>query len=169
MSPYFWRHSNALTLDASRYSEVGASKSASESVCDYVKSFYYYMTLILTSLQCSTRTRVLWGSIIITLVVPNRPLGVDVLAINCKVEGYVGHTSNSAVYSSVPVPMNSQQTAKKIGWPSVPHARARQSYFEVDVLNNWQRSFKLAISNIIELECLSVHTQLSLKLCLFDS
>ena len=51
----------------------------------------------------------------------------DVLAI--KVEGYVGHI-NSAVFSTVPVPMNSQRTAKKFGRPSVPHARARQSYLE---------------------------------------
>ena len=145
MSPYFRRHSNALTLDASRYSEVGASKSASESVCDYVKSFYYYMTLILTSLQCSTRTRVLWGSIIITLVVPNRPLGVDVLAI--KVENYVGHTSNSTVYSTVPVPMNSQQTAKKNWVAFSTSCEGKTVLFRVEVLNNWQRSFKLAISS----------------------
>ena len=51
----------------------------------------------------------------------------DVLAI--KVEDYVGH-SNSAVFSTVPVPMNLQQTAEQFARPSVPHARARQSYLE---------------------------------------
>ena len=114
-----------LTLDASRYFEEGKPKSKSE--CDYVKSFYYYMTLILTTLQCSLRTRVLWGTTMITPVVRNRPLGFDVLAI--KVEDYVGH-SNSAVFSTVPVPMNLQQTAEQFARPSVPHARARQSYFD---------------------------------------
>ena len=100
MSPYFQRHSNTLTLDASRYSQENKPKSASVAECDYVNSFYYYMTLILTTLQCSSTTRVLWGTTIIAPVVPSRPLGVDVLAI--KVEGYVGHTSNSAVFSTVP-------------------------------------------------------------------
>ena len=85
------------------------------------------MTLILTTLQCSLRTRVLWGTTMITPVVRNRPLGFDVLAI--KVEDYVGH-SNSAVFSTVPVPMNLQQTAEQFARPSVPHAKARQSYFD---------------------------------------
>ena len=72
------------------------------------------MTLSLTTLQCtgSSKTRVLWGTTMISPLVPNRPLMFDVLAI--KVEGYVGHI-NSAVFSTVPVPMNSQRTAKKFG------------------------------------------------------
>ena len=62
----------------------------------------------------------------ITPLVPNRPLGFDVRAI--KVEGYVGH-SNSAVFSTFPVPMNLQRTFEQFGRPSVlPHAKARQSY-----------------------------------------
>ena len=56
----------------------------------------------------------LWGTTIITPVVPNMPLGLDVLAF--KVEGYqLGHSdiavhSNIAVFSTVPVSMNSQRT-----------------------------------------------------------
>ena len=124
VSPYFQRHSNALTLVASRYTQEGTGR---QYRCDYVKSFYYYMTLSLTILQCRSKTRVLWGTTTITTVVPNRPLRFNVLAI--KVEGYVGHsTCNSEVFSTVPVPMNPQQTAK-IGRPS-PHARVRQSYLE---------------------------------------
>ena len=85
VSPYCQCHSNALTLDASRYSEEG--KPRSTSICDYVKSFYYYyMTLFLTTLQCSSRTPVLWGTTIITPVVPNRPLGFDAM-LAIKVEG----------------------------------------------------------------------------------
>ena len=85
VSPYFQRHLSALTLDASRYSEEGKPNRVT-SDCDYVKFFYYYMTLSLTTLQCRKRTRVLWG-FIVTLVVPNRPLGLesfDVLAIKVK-------------------------------------------------------------------------------------
>ena len=144
VSPYFQRHSNALTLVASRYTQEGTGR---QYRCDYVKSFYYYMTLSLTILQCRSKTRVLWGTTTITTVVPNRPLGVDVLAINCKVEGYVGHTSNSAVYSSVPVPMNSQQTARKNCMAFSTSCEGKTVLFRGEVLNNWQRSFKLAISS----------------------
>ena len=142
MSPYFQRHSNALTLDASRYSQENKPKSASVAECDYVNSFYYYMTLILTTLQCSSTTRVLWGTTIIAPVVPSRPLGVDVLAI--KVEGCVGHTSNSAVSL---VPMNSQQTAKKNCMAFSTSCEGKTVLFRGEVLNNWQRSFKLAKSS----------------------
>ena len=53
----------------------------------------------------------------------------------------MGHsTNNSAVFSAVPVPMNSQQTAKQFGRPSLPHVRIRQSYFEW----NWRRSMTIS-------------------------
>lgn len=80
------------------------------------------MTLSLTSLQSSSRRRVLWGATIITTLVPNRHLGFDVLAI--EVEGY----SNSAVFSTVPVPTKSQHT-DGIGRPSVAHS-ASQSHLK---------------------------------------
>ena len=136
MSPYFQHHSNVLTLDASRYSEEGHPRATRK--CDYVKSLYDYITLSLTNLQSSSRTRMLWGTTMMPLVVPNRPLGFDVLAT--KVEGYVGH-SNSAVFSTIPVPTNSQQTAAF----STSRAEGKTVLSRVEVPNNWLQS--LAISS----------------------
>ena len=107
------------------------------------------MTLRLTTLQNSSRTRVLWGTTMITPLVPNRPLMFDVLAI--KVEGYMGH-SNNAMFSTVPVPKNSQQpeAAKQFGRHSVRHARPRQTYLEWKPWSAEQLAAKLG--DIIEVE-----------------